>query len=71
MMKMNKMRMLKFQMANQEKPKRKRDEERTRRKERIKAKQHRLKSQIKIIIALFLRDKNSRLQNSLRGHQTR
>ena len=70
-MKMNKMKMLKFQMANQEKPKRKRDEERTRRKERIKAKQHRLKSQIKIIRTLFRRDKNSRLQSSPRGHRTR
>ena len=70
-MKMNKTRMLKFQMANQEKPKRKRDEERTRRKERIKAKQLKLKSQIKIIIALFPRDKNSRLQSSLRGRPTR
>ena len=71
MMKMNKMKMPKFQMADQEKPKRKRDEERTRRKERIKAKQHRLKSQIKIIKTLFPRDKNSRLQSSPRGHQTR
>tara|TARA_B110000285_G_scaffold53939_1_gene61479 strand:+ start:817 stop:1032 length:216 start_codon:yes stop_codon:yes gene_type:complete len=71
MMKMNKMKMLKFQMANQEKLKRKRDEERIRRKERIKAKQHRLKSQIKIIITLFLRDKNSRLLSSPRGHRTR
>ena len=70
-MKMNKMKMLKFQMVNQEKLKRKRDEERIRRKERIKAKQHRLKSQIKIIITLFLRDKNSRLLNSPRGHRTR
>ena len=71
MMKMNKMKMLKFQMVNLEKPKRKRDEERTRKKERIKAKQHRLKSQIKMMIPLFLRDKNWRLLSSPRGPRTR
>ena len=35
MMKMNKMKMLKFQMVNQEKLKRKRDEERIRRKKML------------------------------------